>query len=151
MPKAEQKYVDGKVYPSKVGLELLVPILLISGTGMVPAIKEGAWVKLAIPIGILILFIAIFYSISYEIKKEVLVVKSFFWFKKVIPIESIKAIEETYNPISAPAASLQRLEVRYDRFNSIIISPKDRMGFITHLKALSPSIQVKVKKWEEKN
>jgi hypothetical protein len=151
MAKAEEKQTNNKVYPSKVGLELLVPILLISGAGMVPAIKEGAWVKLAIPIGVLILVVAIFYSISYEIKKEVLVVKSFFWFKKVIPITSIRAIEETYNPISAPAASLKRLEIRYDRFNSIIISPKNRMDFIAHLKALSPSIQVKVKKWEGKS
>jgi hypothetical protein len=151
MAKAEQRNSDSKVYPSKVGLELLIPVLLISGAGIVPVIKDGDWIKLVVPIGILILFIAVLYSISYEIKGEVLVVKSFFWFKKVIPIASVTGIEETYNPISAPAASLKRLEIRYDRFNSIIISPKDRMGFITHLKELSPAIEVKVKKWKEKD
>lgn len=151
MAEAEQRNSDSKVYPSKVGLELLIPVLLISGAGMVPVIKDGDWIKLIIPIVILLFVVSVFYSISYEIKEEVLVVKSFFWFKKVIPIASITGIVETYNPISAPAASLQRLEILYDRYNSVVISPKDRMGFITHLKEVSPSIQVKVKKWKEKD
>lgn len=137
------------VYPSKVGMGLLIFVVLLFGAGIVPTIKKGDWTNSIILGVILILIVILFYSISYEIKEKVLVVKSFFWFKKIIPIDEITGIVETNNPISAPAASLNRLEVLYARHNSIIISPKDRMGFIRHLKELSPSIQVKVKKWKE--
>lgn len=137
------------VYPSKVGMGLLIFVVSVFGASIVPTIKKGDWTNSIILGVILILIVTLFYSISYEIKEKVLVVKSFFWFKKIIPIEEITGIVETNNPISAPAASLKRLEVLYARHNSIIISPKDRMGFIRHLKELSPSIQVKVKTWKE--
>ncbi|WP_188747554.1 PH domain-containing protein [Parapedobacter defluvii] len=51
-------------------------------------------------------------------------------------------IEETRNPISAPAPSLYRLEIFYNRFYSIAISPKDKPEFIANLIKLNPEIEV---------
>lgn len=55
---------------------------------------------------------------------------------------SIRKIEETRNPISAPAPSLNRLEIFYNRFDSIVISPKDKPEFIANLIKLNPEIEV---------
>ena len=43
-----------------------------------------------------------------------------------IDIKSIRKIIETYNPLSSPAASIDRLEIFYNKFDSILISPKDK-------------------------
>ena len=135
-----------KIYPSKVGWGLLAIVLLGFGVGIYHTIDQGLWVDLAIQTGILLLVVLLFNSISYEVNEKNLVVKVFFWFRKVIPIDSITGMVETNTLISSPAASLDRLEILYGKYKSVVISPKDKMGFIEHLKSLSPSIVVKMKK-----
>ena len=138
--------MGSKKYPSKVGWGLLALVVLGFGIGMYHTVVQAQWVHLVIQTGILLLVILLFYSISYEVNEENLVVKTFFWFKREILIESITKISETYNPISSPAASLDRLEIVYGKYNSVIISPKDKLGFIEHLKSISPAIEVKLRK-----
>ena len=134
------------VYPSKVGWELLLPIIIIYGFLIANSFDKASLLGFTILIGSLILLVVLFYSISYEVTREVLTVISFFFIKKNILIKDITRIVESNNPISSPAASLDRLEVYYGKYSSVIISPKDKMGFIAHLKRLSPSIQVELKK-----
>lgn len=134
-----------KVYPSKVGLELLAFVFLVFGLVIYQLVKAGSWIGVMVNGAILILVVLVFLSISYEISGETLWIKSFFWIKKKIPITSITVVQETYNLISSPAASLDRLEILYGRNNSVIISPKDKMEFIEHLKSISPQIMVKMR------
>ncbi len=138
------------VYPSKVGLELLIPVLLIFGIGIVISFGKSSLVGVIVQFGIMFAFIALFFSISYEVTAEVLTVTAFFFFKKSIRIKDITRIVESNNPLSSPAASLDRLEVYYGKYSSTLISPKDKMEFIEHLKRLSPSIQVELKKKNRK-
>ncbi len=128
---------EAVVYPSKVGLELLIPVLLIFGIGI-------------IQFAIMLVFVLLFFSISYTVSDEILTVTSLFVVKKNIPIKDITRIVESNNPISAPAASLSRLEVYYGKYSSTVISPKDKMRFIEHLTRLSPTIQVELKKRNKK-
>lgn len=82
-----------------------------------------------------------FVSTYYEIGNGVLRVKSGFLVNRSIPISSITKLEATKNPISAPATSFDRLEVFYNKYESVIISPKGKRAFIGHLKQLNPQIQ----------
>lgn len=134
------------VYSSKIGWELLLPIIIIYGFLIVNFFDKANLLGLIILIGSLIFLAVLFYSISYEVNDELLTVISFFFIKKNILIKDITRLVESNNPISSPAASLDRLEVYYGKYSSVIISPKDKMGFIAHLKRLSPSIQVELKK-----
>ncbi|MBO0329335.1 PH domain-containing protein [[Muricauda] lutisoli] len=138
------------VYPSKVGLELLVPVLLIFGIGIVISFGKSSLVGVIVQFAIMFAFIALFFSVSYEVTDEALTVTVFFFIKKSIPIKDITRIVESNNPLSSPAASLDRLEVYYGRYSSTVISPKSKMKFIEHLKRLSPSIQVELKKKNRK-
>ena len=138
------------VYPSKVGLELLIPVLLIFGIGIVLSFGKSGLAGVVVQFALLFLFVALFFSISYEVTDEVLTVTTFFFVKKSILIKDIKRIVESNNPLSSPAASLDRLEVYYGKYSSTIISPKHKMRFIEHLKRLSPSIQVELKKKNRK-
>lgn len=63
-----------------------------------------------------------------------------------IGISQITSIYETRNPISSPALSLDRLEVRFKAksgsfSDTIIISPKDKHGFIEQLQSMNENIE----------
>ncbi|MNG32447.1 hypothetical protein D3C84_1184630 [compost metagenome] len=69
-------------------------------------------------------------------------IKCGFFKSQNIGIKTILKISETYNPLSSPAGSIDRLEIVYNKFDSILISPKDKKAFIEDLKIINPTIEV---------
>ena len=74
----------------------------------------------------------IFVSTKYIVKNGNLKIISgpFSW---IIPIESIKSVEETQSIITGPALSFERLEIIYGEDKEIIVSPTDETQFIQKL------------------
>lgn len=133
-----------KVYHSKIGLELIIPIAIILIIGFKNIIKEP---KLAaiIFLAILIVFmIYIFTSIKYTIENQNLNIKAGFLINEDINILSIQKISKSNNILSAPAASLDRLEIIYGNKNSILISPKNKADFIDEIKKINPNFEVNI-------
>lgn len=88
----------------------------------------------------------IFFSTTYRINtKNELLIKCGFLFKTVVDISKIKSIRRTRNPISSPAASLDRIELKYGKWDSVIISPKDKIKFVNELLKINPNIQSSLK------
>jgi len=52
-------------------------------------------------------------------------------FKWDVNISSISDIKETKNPLSSPALSLDRLEIHYNNGKKIIVSPKNKIDFLS--------------------
>ena len=128
-------------YKSKIGWILVLLILLLLLAPLYQMLDHSVSVG-AIFLLLPSLFIGyIFISTYYEIDNGVLRVKSGFLLNRSIQINSITKIEPTNNPISAPATSLDRLEVFYNKYESVIISPKEKRAFIAHLKQVNPKIQ----------
>ena len=50
-------------------------------------------------------------------------------FRWTIPRESIRSVEDSRNPLSSPALSLDRLRIRYGDKRWILVSPEDKKGF----------------------
>jgi hypothetical protein len=76
------------------------------------------------------------FSTYYLIENNQLIVKSMI-FRWKINISDITQIESTHNPLSSPALSLDRLRIYYmknGRMTSIMISPKDKEGFLNTLR-----------------
>jgi len=67
---------------------------------------------------------------------------------KTVPIDLIREISETNNPLSSPANSLDRLEIKYSSNGIILISPKDKSGFINQLIKINPNIELIIKNKE---
>ncbi len=61
-------------------------------------------------------------------------------YNKELDIVKIVSIRPTRSIISAPAASLDRLEIRFGKFDSVVVSPKDQEGFISALQKINPEI-----------
>ena len=131
------------IFKSKLGLELVIPLAIILGGISILFIVKGIWLGLLIIGGVSALIIHIFFNTNYTIDHNKLQVRGGLFFYKEVNIQSIRKVVETKTPISSPALSLDRIEVFYNKFDSIIISPKDKKEFIKHLQQINDRIEVK--------
>ncbi|MFI1743725.1 PH domain-containing protein [Thalassobellus sediminis] len=137
-----------KVYKSKISYRLLLFIFLILvlsfGFGI---FKAESIQSIIIPIGVFILIFGfvlhLFLNTKYAIINSVLKIKSGFLYYKELDIHSIKSISNSNSLMSSPAASLDRIELSYGKYTSVIISPKDKSNFIKDLVKINLNILVK--------
>ena len=130
------------VYKSRVGPEILVTTLVtLAGVGSLMA-WQRIWVGVAL-IGLTTAFVLyLFLGYRYRLADDELEISCGALYRKRISIAAIRSLRETRNPISAPAASLDRLEIRYNKYDYVIISPKEKRAFMEHLRVLNPKIEV---------
>lgn len=133
-----------KIYKSKIGPELIITLSVILGVVFGLMVYEKNWPGI-VTISVTAAFIIhLLLTTYYQIQGSQLKIKSGFVVNKTLDINTIKKVVATRNIISAPAASLDRLELMYNRYDSILVSPKDKAGFINELLALKPDIEVKL-------
>jgi len=58
------------------------------------------------------------------------------------PLRDIRRLTRTRGVLSAPALSLQRLEVQYGRHSAVMISPNDESGFLDALRSRAPQAEL---------
>lgn len=87
-----------------------------------------------------------FLSTYYVIKDGELMIRCGFLYKIKVKIGAIRKISETNMALSAPAASLDRLEIINNKFDSVLVSPKDKKGFLTQLQQINSEIEIRLKK-----
>ena len=131
-----------KVYHSRIGWEIWIPVLLIIGAEAYIFISNRIWPGLIIlallSAAMVTMLIKTRYTISDDNKLNV---KCWFMIDLDIDIKSIHRIRKTNNIIASPAAAwIGRIEVFYDTGKSTIISPKHRKEFIADLVARNKSI-----------
>ena len=86
-----------------------------------------------------ILLLLIFFNIKYSLSDDELFVKNGFSTQS-IPLKDIIYIIPTNSMLSAPALSLDRIEIRYEG-GSIVISPKDKEGFYHAIQERVPALE----------
>ncbi|MGQ1911090.1 PH domain-containing protein [Marinifilum sp. RC60d5] len=129
-----------KKYQSKIGTGILIFLIVVLGGLSVISLYQGAWIGVVI-IGLVGVFIGyIFSSTQYVIHDQVLNIKSGFVVDISIQIETIKSISKSRNLISSPANSLDRIEIRYNQYDTVLISPQNKKAFIRNLKEVNPNI-----------
>ena len=135
-----------KIFPSKIGLELVIPIgLLFLGISYKMYLDE-IWLCLVVMFLTSIFLGYLFTSMKYGIDTSDLHIYGCFGTHKKIPIKNIIKITETNNPISSAAASMDRLEIHYNKYDSVLISPKDKKEFLTRLLKQNAKINIIYKK-----
>ena len=133
-----------KKFKSKLGLEFMIPIFGILTFVLFTLIIAKAWIGIGI-ISVVILFILhLLLNTEYLITGENLNIKSGFLVNENININSIKKLSETNDIISSPAASIDRIEILYNKFDIILVSPKDKNEFIESLTEINKNIEVKL-------
>jgi hypothetical protein len=103
---------------------------------------NGEYIALTVMLVVIgAIFLPAFFDTWYAVSNASLQVKCGLFYNKIIEIAAIKKIEDTRTLLSAPALSLNRLEIFYNKFDSIIISPENKAEFIRLLKDYNPSIE----------
>lgn len=132
------------IYRSKIDLWLLLLVFIPLSIPLWIGIRENSLDFLLIESPIIAFIVYLFLQTKYRITGTVLNVKAGFLINEDIDIKTIKSIKKTYNPISSPALSINRLGIIYGDSSYILISPKKRKEFIAHLLEINPDINVKV-------
>ena len=128
------------IHKSKIGLEILIPLILILGTVLTLMIFNGVWLGLII-CGLVIFFIAnIYTSTSYKITSDNRLFIKFGIIETFdIDIMEIEWIKKTNELTSAPALSIDRIEISY-KGGRVVISPVDKEKFIADIRKVNPKI-----------
>ena len=133
------------VYRTKVSITLILIISLIMGCILILLAVSSKWIPFFID---LLLYASILYlmvSIKYEINELQLIIHQAMG-KMTIDINTIKSIEPTHTILSAPASSLDRLRISYNKYDDVVISPRRTEEFIQHLLSINPQIELVEKK-----
>lgn len=128
-----------KVYKSKVDWWLVVLILAVFGFPIVDGILSKEYMLSVVFVGFLSLFYIMAITLKYKIEGEYLSI----WRTK-IDIKTIRKVYATRNPLSSPALSINRIAIVYNKYDEVLISPKDRGDFIEELLKVNPNIEVKL-------
>ncbi len=135
-----------KTFKSKVDTWLLATmIILLGGTASLMA-YERIWFMM-VSIMLIAGFISyMLFNTIYRIAGKTLIIRSGFLSRQTIDIGSITRISESNDIITSPAASLDRLEILYGKRKRILVSPRDKAGFIRELSLVNPGIEIRMKK-----
>ena len=129
-------------YKSKIGKEIILflsPLLAGLSIFMV-FMKNGPGI--IIMAAVIIFIVYLFLNTYYQISENQLIVRAGFLINLKIDINSIRKIAYTQSFISAPATSIDRLEISYNKYDSVLISPLEKDEIIQHLTKLNPNIQI---------
>jgi Bacterial PH domain len=131
-----------ETYRSKISLWLVITAgLLIAGI-LVLMLVQGAWPGVLI-VAFFLAFVVHLYMNTYcTIDGNILQVRCGFIINTKIDIGTITKIVPTNSILSAPALPFNRIEVFYNRYDSIVISPGDNDAIIARLKEINEKINL---------
>ncbi len=129
-----------KRFPTKIGPVVLIVLALVIGPLTVQLFLARHWLGFLINLLVIAIIIHLVSTTYYLVRGRTLLVRSSFFYNLQIPIDHIVEIRATNNPLAAPAASLDRLEILYGNQGSILVSPRDKEDFVRTLRAVNPKI-----------
>jgi hypothetical protein len=108
----------------------LVVSLAVVGTALTAAPPAGAVALLVgMEAGILVAIFLALRSTRYEVTRHEVIARSGL-FRWRVAIDDIETIHPSRSLVSAPALSLDRLEIRHRGGRPLLVSPKDREEFL---------------------
>lgn len=136
-------------YRSRISILL---IIFLTGVFFFPLHDGKDLLAKSITIGIVYIITMvvcwlIFSKITYTISGRSLIIRMLGSNMATIDIAGIKTIKRSYNPLSSPAASLKRLEVKFHnrgKVETALISPEREAEFLEKLKEINPNIEITV-------
>ena len=132
-------------FRSKIGAIIIIPavvVLLLGGAGAANALASGSPVLaivLTLPIA-LVFWVAL--TTRYTLTREHLTIRSAF-LNSSIPLRTIRSIRPTGTVLSAPALSLDRLEITHEA-GVAVISPAERERFLDEMRARCPGAEIRI-------
>ena len=125
------------IFKSAVGNWFYLAMVLMVGAAVaafvLPFITDPSQPVAWLAVGIVLLALGLPFwmmvATDYQIDDGLLRIRSgpFRW---TLPVDAITSVEPSNSPRSAPALSIDRLQICYDNDRIILVSPKDKTGFL---------------------
>jgi hypothetical protein len=136
-------YMGKKIFRTRISVLLSFLLVVVPLCCAILALPPLRWGVLGIVTGTLLLITFMFVSTRYIIDGSELKISGCMLGSR-IAISNITSVKRSYSPLSAPASSLKRLEVKLRKNSFILVSPVREQEFIDALKAANPNIQINV-------
>ncbi|MDQ8014038.1 MAG: PH domain-containing protein [Flavobacterium nitrogenifigens] len=133
-------------FKSKIDIWLAFLLILIFGLALIQFVYNQDWIDLTFILLVIAFIVHMFATTFYIIENDKLRIKCGFLINILIEIKSIKKISETFNVLSSPALSLDRLEIVYGKYNSVLISPKEKKRFMEAIKSVNSEVEIVLKR-----
>lgn len=137
-------------FKSKIDLWFILFLALIFGAILARSAFDKNWFVFFFILFVVAFIVYMFSRTFYMIEDNKLFIKCGLFFNISIEIQKIKRVSESYNIISSPALSFDRLEILYNKYDTVLISPKDKMRFIKAITKTNPQIEIKIKEKSHK-
>jgi hypothetical protein len=132
-----------KIYRSKIDLVLLLPVTVLLLALFVYSLVEGSLLITLVVVSVVAFLLYVCLTTFYEFTKDKkLKVHSGFLYNREIHINSIRKIKPARDHSASPALSQDRLEIVFNRYGSVLISPEHKKEFIEELTKINPRIEV---------
>lgn len=128
-----------KTFKSKIDWWLAGIIIVVFAYPIIDGILSKQYALSFTMLAVLGLIGIMFPKIKYVIDGNFLKI---WWIK--VEIQTIRKIYKTRNPLSSPALSLDRIAIVYNKFDEVLISPKNKKEFIDELLKINPDIVVEI-------
>lgn len=132
-------------FKSKIDYWVVFFMVILFGLILVRLFYDKNWLGFSFIIFVISFVVYTFSATYYTIGRDKLIIKSGLLFNSTIEIQNIKKISESYNIISSPALSFKRLEILYNKFDTVLISPKDKERFLSAIQKINPEVEIKNK------
>jgi hypothetical protein len=131
-------------YNSAVSTWIVIVLVISLGLPLAGTLYQQDWITSSILLATIAFVVHLFLNTYYVIEDEELRIKAGFLYTIKINIHDIKRIEKSNSLLSSAAFSTDRMEIFYGKFDSVLISPKDRSGFVEDLLKVNTGIVVKL-------
>ncbi|PBJ12148.1 PH domain-containing protein [Flavobacterium sp. ACN6] len=133
-------------FKSKIDLWFTILVGILFTLILIRLAYDQNWVGFIFILIVVSYVVYSFLTTFYVIEGDKLKIKCGYFFNFLIEIKDVQKVSETFNIISSPALSFNRLEILYNKFNTLLISPKDKNRFLKELKRVNPDIKIVLKK-----
>lgn len=89
---------------------------------------------------VLVVYRLVVFPINYELSPDTLKIRSGI-IRTAIPYQEIRRVRASSSWLSAPALSLDRIEITYGAARKTFVSPRDRTAFLRDLSARAPGLK----------
>ena len=127
-------------YPSKVDSWVGIVLVLVPVGILLEAVFLRSIVVAVVAASVPVLYGLAVFPTNYTIGPDALTVRSGV-IRTSIPYREIRQVRASRSWLSAPALSLDRLEIAYGNSRTTLISPRDRTVFLQNLSAHVPGLR----------
>ena len=128
-------------FKSRIGAAFYIPIGFLFIMLGFAAVTEPSWALIGITGFMAVMVSPMAFRTYYTVSDDLIRIRCGFY-KQTVALQSVRKLSASRDIISAPALSLDRIEIMYHKFDTVLVSPEDQAGFVSCILQINPDIEI---------